>query len=121
MNISLNVEIHFHEQEKASIFLESNSTGNSAKFGELSLFTRFAIRIISNLGVCQFSDQLATLLLEAPSKIHELPNEQNSGGLQLIPYPGYQGRKNFFAQLSMSETGDDSIFNRKVSGGFRRE
>jgi hypothetical protein len=43
--IELNAEIHFHEQEKASVFLESNCSGDQERFGQIAVFVFFALRM----------------------------------------------------------------------------
>jgi hypothetical protein len=50
MNISADVELHFHEQEKVSVFHETNCIGNDERLAEIGVCTAFAIRIMSNLG-----------------------------------------------------------------------
>ena len=116
MNISLNVELHFHEQEKVSVYLESNTSGDDETFGEVSLFAMFAIRMISNLGPVDVSDQLATLLTAAPNVICEMASGRVIGGVELVPYAGYPGRKRFLAQFGLDSRGPHFGFQVKGLG-----
>lgn len=116
----LSAEIHFHEQEKASIFLESNVFGNEEKLGEIGLLAMFAMRIMSNLGVHQVRDDLATILTGAPIAIHQLAKGNTTGGLQLITYPGFQGRKRFLVDSRMSDDRWQFHFQAKGFGLLAR-
>jgi hypothetical protein len=116
MNIRMNVEIHFYEQEKASVFLESFSEASDERLGEASLLVMFAIRMISNLGTTDTTDRLAAMLVEIPWEIHGLASGATTGGLQLIPHPGPPGRKQFHAKLTMDDRRRQFGFQAKGFG-----
>jgi len=42
MNIQSNLEINFHQQDEASVFLENTASGKEEKFGEILLFCSVA-------------------------------------------------------------------------------
>lgn len=117
--ISLNIEIHFHEQEMASVFLESNANGQSGNFGEVYLFTLFALRQLASLGKPQ-SSALATALLHVNSIIKDLATVHELGGVKIIPFQGYQGRKLLFARFTLGDQSQSFYFNTKGFGLFSR-
>ncbi|MCH7989726.1 MAG: hypothetical protein IID46_11350 [Planctomycetes bacterium] len=113
MGLAQNAEIHFHQQEQVSVFLESNVSGDEKKFGEIATATFFAIRMLSNLSVNETSDKLATFLKAPPEAVHLFASRSATGGFQLIPYPGSQGRKRFLAKLRID---DCMLFDVKAKG-----
>jgi hypothetical protein len=113
-SLRVSVEIHFHEQEKASVFIESNCSDEMLKFGEIGLFSSFCIRQFSNLGVHAVTDQTATMLTTVPEVIQHLASGQVTGGFELVPYPGYKGRKVFEGQFDF--TGSGPRFDMKARG-----
>ena len=67
MNIDLAAEIHIHgsiaDEPPVSICLKSNVAGEEQKFGEIVLVAFYAIRTMSNFGVCEEADKIASLLI----------------------------------------------------------
>jgi hypothetical protein len=114
MSIDLNLEVDFHEQDRASFLLESNSSGNDEKIGEVALFTLFAIRQLSNLGQTDAADSLAHVLTTAPQGIEQLADGKTQTGLKIVPYPGHQGRKRFLARLRFGDA--STRFDLKAKG-----
>jgi len=115
MDILQSAEIHFHEQEKASVFTENNCVGDAEKFAEIAFFMFYSIRQMSNLGVNQISDSLAAdVLLQLGANIEWFASGKTTGGLQLGPYPGYQGRKRFLAKLHLTD--EKARFDLKAKG-----
>ncbi len=104
MNIRNSAEIHFHQQEQVSVYLETTASGLEQEFGEIALMTCFSIRILSNLGVNDASDTLARLLLNGPQGVKEFASGSSTGGFELIPYPGYKGRKQFLLNMVMNNS-----------------
>ena len=49
MDGAMRVEIHFHQQDKASVFLESNATADDQQRHELLLFSCFTARQLVHL------------------------------------------------------------------------
>jgi hypothetical protein len=108
-------EIHFHEQEKASVFIESNCSGDAEKLAEIMFLMFYAVRQMSNLDVNEMSDSLAGgLLKNLGAYIEDFASGKQTGGLQLVPYPGYAGRKRFLAKLEVDET--KVFFDLKAEG-----
>lgn len=99
-------EIHFHEQQTLSVFSECSSTDLRAiKIAEIALITLFALRMLSNLGVCESSDSLAAALIEAPKMMGTLASGEWDGGCRCVPYPGHAGRKQFAATAWVASHG----------------
>lgn len=65
--------------------------------------TMFALRSLNGLGANNTSDRLASYLSQSPLVIQELAGGIVTGGLALVPYPGYQGRKRFLGKLRLHD------------------
>ena len=104
MNIRNSAEIHFHQQEQASVYLETTASGLEQEFGEIALMTCFSIRILSNLGVNDTSDTLARYLADSSQGVKEFASGSSTGGFELINYPGYKGRKQFILNMVMNNS-----------------
>lgn len=115
MNVLQNAEIHFHQQEEISVFLESNVSGDDERLGHIALMTLFSIRMMSNLDINATSDDLGRFLVGGAEVVNEFARRSSTGGFQLIPYPGTAGRKVFLAHLYMA--GNDTRFD-VTSKGF---
>jgi hypothetical protein len=107
MNIRSSFELHFHQQEQVSVYLETTASGLEQELGEIALFTCLSVRILCNLGVNDTSDTLARFLANSSQGVKEFASGTSTGGFELINYPGYKGRKRFTLNLKMS----DSEFN----------
>lgn len=117
MNITVQAEINFHQQTQISIYLKSTASADEEKLAEVAFFAMYAIRMLSNLGVNETSNSLASLLADGHQVVQVLASGGSTGGFDLIPYPGNQGRKRFFATLTLT---DSSVkFDLKAKGfGF---
>jgi len=103
MELVQQAEVNFHEQEQLSVFLESNSTGALERASEIGLFTMFSLRMLSNLDVCEASDNLARFLLIVPATIKQIATGEATGGFQLVPFPGYAGHKQFVLRFHLTD------------------
>jgi hypothetical protein len=101
VEIAANVEIHFHQQEQASVFLETNSSGDAQRLGEIGLLSMFSLRMLGNLGENSVSDSLAMLLTHADEAILQAAYSPGKGAVQIITYPGVRGRKEFSAWVRL--------------------
>jgi len=105
MNFTIQAEINFHEQEKASVFLESDVSGDAERFAEITLASFYGVRMISNLGKSQVSDQIAAALQNSNALISSylavLDGVAPASGLRIIDYPGCPGRKRFCLKLHL--------------------
>jgi len=110
MTIGAKVEIHFHQQEQASVYLESTVSGDQERVAEIALVAVLAIRIFSNLGANETSDNLAKILLNLAFMTSAI-----NSGVELIPYPGQQGRKVFVATMQMTS---ETFVSNVTSTGF---
>jgi len=110
MDGAMKVEIHFHQKDKASVFLESNATGDDQRRNELLFFSCFAARQLVNVADDM---QLASSLAKALS-MFELPLAPLDddfkpfigfvlttapNGAKLVDYRGIPGRKLFEAEI----------------------
>jgi hypothetical protein len=105
MEATLNAEINFHEQEVISVFMEAFSNGIDERLVEITLAAFFALRMVSNLGADPSAQRLAIILSDAHEISSRFAQGDTDGGFQLIPYPGYQGRKRFVASVRFAQRG----------------
>src|SRR5271157_1860194 len=117
MSIRNGAEVHFHQQEQVSIYLETTAWGLEQEFGEIALMTCFSIRILSNLGVNDTSDTLARYLLDGPQAVKEFATGSITGGFELIPYPGCKGRKRFKLDMILNQS-DFNFQLAQIGFGF---
>jgi hypothetical protein len=106
MNVDMTVEIHFQQQDQVSIVLKHGGSPEDERPGELMIAVMLAIRVMSNLGVHQLTDTLATLLTDAPFRIKQFAVGSETAGVALVQHRGYPGRKRFLATVKTDgETG----------------
>lgn len=105
MNLVEQAEIHFHEQEKASIFLESNVSDDAERFCEIALACFYGIRMISNFNDDAVAPGIAVLMQRAPELVEGCAKGEFGSGLKLIDYPGFPGRRSFILKLLMVDRG----------------
>ncbi len=105
MNIVQTAEIHFYDQEKVSLYLQSNSSDQVEKLGEIALGAFYGVRMMSNLGHGDPSDRIAMLLELFPSTARQFAEGSVIGNLNLIEYPGYDGRSQSLLDLRMIDGG----------------
>lgn len=118
MEAVLNAEIHFHEQEVISVFMEAFTNGIDEKLAEIVLAAFFALRMGSNLGSHPAAQHLATILTDSHGFVNRFARGQTDGGFRLIPYPGYAGRKKFVSNVRIAEQGARFNLTTKGLGWF---
>ena len=112
MKIYAGAEIHFHEQEKVSVFFESNSTGKEEWVGELMLLGAYTNRMLVNLGgKNEATHILANTLIKCGEDLSEIERQIDC---ELVDYRGVPGRKRFIAKLNIKD--EDISFNLKAKG-----
>jgi hypothetical protein len=112
------VEIHFYDQDKASIFLETGATGYQEIYVELALFTMFLVRVLSNISGTDASEA-AVLALEDLSPFLDNPGLMPDLA-HLVLYPGHPGRKRFSCRVVMKDEGYKYSFSQKGFGFLGR-
>jgi hypothetical protein len=113
MAITASMEIHFYEQDELAVFFESNAPSELEKLAEIGLFTMFAIRIMSNLGVHEITDGLGSFLIEAETFAPRFLDVLRDRGFRLVRYPGHAGRKQFLGSVTMEKI---VRFDHKMKG-----
>ena len=111
-------QIHFHQQDEASVFFEDNAHGLVEVVGEIHLFVLFALRQMSNLGT--HLDPLAEVLVRTEEGIELFASGQDIGGVRLIRYPGTPGMRQFLLSGQFGSMGNrQASFDMKTRGfGF---
>jgi len=122
MNINSRLEINFHQQDEASVFLENTTSGREEKFGEILLFCCVALRNIVNFGNHHpIASSLAVLLSQQiKGNLKELMNHKGPSEPKIIDYPGSQGRKRFVASLKCADDNFNFQYNAKGFGFLAR-
>src|SRR5688500_15436524 len=93
------IEIHFHDQDTASVFYESTESGARAEYAEILSFCALSARQLINLrfgGAQDAADALASAVValgEAAVGNQPLPDEVSL--VKLVTYQGAPGRKRF--------------------------
>lgn len=103
MNIRSNLEINFHQQDKASVFLENTASGKEEKFGEILLFCGVALYTIVNFGNHPAAGQIAMLLSQVDGNLKEFAGYDSPSGPKLVDYQATTGRKRFLVILKCSD------------------
>jgi len=121
MEEGVNLEIHFYNQDEASVFIESTFVGEQAREVELLTFCLHTLRMMSNLGVSHpVSLALATVLSsvgESAAHIGEFLQDPASSP-RLVTYRGNSGRKRFIAMLRTSNGAPTSVRMKQEGFGF---
>lgn len=105
MQIGMRLEIHFHQQDLASVLIESSTASEEEPSGELMLFSLFVARMLMNLGDGNPSAiGLAELLSEIDADaVRALVHHESPDGPKLVGYQGSKGRKGFLAVLNATD------------------
>lgn len=103
MNIQSNLEINFHQQDEASVFLENTANSKEEKFGEILSFCYVALHIIVNFGNHPAAGQIAMLLSQVDGNLKKFAGYDSPDGPKLIDCPRTTGRKRFLAALRYSD------------------
>ena len=115
LDFSGSVEIHFHQQREASVFIESSEQGDRAIFVDAALFAALAIRVLSNLGNCEESGILASALSDVGKGAKPPETGVTYGDVLIVPYAGSPGRKWFKATIRMKPA---QFVTKVESSGF---
>ena len=116
MEHSFRLEIHFHQEDQASVFLENNAIEDDyKKSGELLLYAYYVTRQLVNLGRNEVSLGIATLLTGLQNQMAQAAYHKSPNGPALVDYKGSPGRKNFLANLSW---GDGKFWFDLKQNGF---
>lgn len=116
MNLVERAEIHFYQRDEVSLYLQSNSSDQSEKLGEIALGAFYAVRMMSNLGSGEPSEWIAMRLEAFPSTARELADRSVMGNSRLIEYPGYEGRRRSLLELRILDA--DVTFDIKPGVGY---
>jgi len=100
---TLNLEIHFYQQDEAAIFLESNVIGDEEEFAEVLLFCLYTQKLMINLGRHPVCDSLSELLAQIPDDFSQITQLAAAKKVRLVDYRGSSGRKRFLASLHYAD------------------
>ncbi|MDP8929963.1 MAG: hypothetical protein M3O70_15695, partial [Actinomycetota bacterium] len=111
MNMAANVEIHFHQQDQVSVFLETNVRELKEAYLETLVFCLFSSRELANLGRGEAARNTALVLQGMRGNL--IPFLDHHHDVRIVQYQGARGRKRFEARLRL----DDLIrFNLNLRG-----
>ncbi len=118
LDLVCQAEIHFHQQEELSVFLESNCFGPHEKAAQIGLFSMFALRTMGNFGISQPGDHIGSFLANGGEIVPALAAGKATGGFRLVSYPGYVGRKQFVVNFRWRDQSSEDSINTKGFGWF---
>ena len=103
----MRLEVHFHQQDQASVLIESSTARDEEPSGELMLFSLFVARMLVNLGARNPSAiGLAEMLSQIDADVvRSLIEHESPDGPKLVGYQGSKGRKGFLADLHAADNG----------------
>lgn len=115
MDNAMRVEVHFHQQDEASVFFESTFTADEGRPFELYFFTCFTVGQLLNLGNDKpGTSTLAEALMKMELPMAPLDDDMMAfiafimgtapGTPKLVDYKGSPGRKMFEAELRFSSS-----------------
>jgi len=96
---TMKLQIDFHQQDEASLFLESDAVGDLQPFGEVLLFSALALRQLHNLGPGPASSVLASTLMMIKTDLDTFISTQPPDSPKIVDFRGTPGRKRFLADL----------------------
>lgn len=109
----MRLEVHFHQQDEASVLLESATDTEDEPLGEILLSSLVGARMICNLGSSEQALALATMFSEANAQLfQQLDGDPDAPTLG--PYQGSKGRRGFLVALEVTD--DKSNFKVKSWG-----
>ncbi len=102
MNLTVEVDVGFHTSTRASVRLTNTAMEEDARFGEILLFTLFAIRqMVNDRGLPgQFT---AHMLSQTSESLDETLDSHGWGRVELIEFPGHPAPKGFAAALTLRD------------------
>ena len=75
MKLESHVEIDFHQQDEASVFIKNTAGGSEEQAGEILLFTCFTLRQLVNFGNGDpIASSLADYLIQVQDNLKNLIN-----------------------------------------------
>jgi hypothetical protein len=98
-------EIDFFEDDCVSVVSSSNSSGANEKLAEIGLLVSFAIRMMSNLEVCETSDGQAKVLSGAPQMIAAFITGNLRPPFRLVLPTAGPANKRFVFKFSIGRAG----------------
>lgn len=113
-------EVHFHQQNEGSVYIETDATGSNQEFMELLFICCLALRQMVNLKGHPASTSLASILTQMGGNTDELARHQSPDGPRLVGYPGTPGRKRFDGVLRYEAGNLGFSLNAKGLGLFAR-
>ncbi len=120
MDLGINLEIHFHSQQEGSVLLESNSSGDIEKFGEILLFNCYFLRQLVNFGDHPIAHSIVSAFMNFLMSIYSIDEHNDPDLANLVTYKGSAGRKRFIAKLRYSNNYVKFNFSAKGFGLLAR-
>jgi len=113
--VEMTVAMHFYEENKASILLNVNSTGVTRNFCEVQFFAFYLMRQLATLGNPE-DDMLAQMLADiSVSQMSQIARD-----IEVVSYPGYEAKKQLFANCAVRPETSSFYFDTKGFGLLSR-
>jgi len=120
MTCCARLEIHFHEDDTASVRFETDAGKEREAFVENLMLSCFALRQMVNIGHNQVTYRLSGLLSDLEALVEEPQALERAAGPRLVEHDGRPGAKRFVAELDLLEEGCGFRIAAKGFGLFGR-
>lgn len=121
MKISMKMEVHYHQQDKASLIIESKNSPSEELFGEMLLFCCFVLRLLDKFGKSNAGYALAMSLFEVNDNFKDVNNPKSFNCPKLVEYQEVPGQKQFLLNLEYAKRKINFKMDLKGFGLFKRE
>jgi len=119
MTIAASVEIHFHQQDEASVVFESSTSGEDRQKAELLMFCAFSLRQLYNLGYKEhLVVKTAELLCNTGVNIEGLVINNFYGKLKLVAHKKDSSKIKFLAKLNYSNDKLTKFWHETIESGM---
>ena len=119
MRLGARVEIHFYEQEKAAVYLETLNTGPEEEYSEICLFALYAARTATTVSG-EISSSLGQVLAAIGPELNELAETDRTANMMIVPYQGHGGRYSFTMDFLWTDDDFRCLLKPKGFGLFGR-
>jgi hypothetical protein len=119
MKTSMKMEVHYHQQDKASLIIESKNSSSEELFGEMLLFCCFVLRLLVKFGKSNAGYALAMSLFEVSDNLKKVNDPKSFNCPKLIEHQEVPGQKQFLLNLDYSKRKINFIMDLKGFGLFK--
>jgi hypothetical protein len=121
MKIYMKLEVHYHQQDEASLIFESENSTQEKLFGEILLFCCFVLRLLVKFGKSNAGYALAMSLFEVSDNLKKVNDAKSFNSPKLIEHQEVPGQKQFLLKLEYAKSKINFKMDLKGFGLFKSE